>query len=126
MKKFGPTSDIETSDWKGAVKPLTARSREDETSTGEVENLIVYRKKVKSLMKGIDCYMPPIEALKYGFATGIFISWDEEEKDENSPAFYIADPVQEPPKQENAKPPSSQSSEQAGLPAGLPVGLFGV
>ena len=124
VKKFGPTSDIETSDWKGAVKPFTGRARDNETSTEEVKTLIEYRDKVKDLMKGIDCYMPSLEALQYGFATGIFTSWYDEENDENSPAFYIEDPVQEPPEQGNANAPGSESSEQVGLPPGFPAGLF--
>lgn len=88
VKKFGPMSDTEKSDWDGAVKPYTESSTAEDVSTGRVKSLIEYRDKVKDLMKGIDCYMPSLEALQYGFATGIFTSWKDEEEREDSPAYY--------------------------------------
>lgn len=88
IRRTGPNSETARSDFEGAVMPLEdGDSEERGMRTRDVKSLEKYRKKVQDLMKGIDRYMPSIEALKYGFATGIFTTWKEQEEDPNSPAF---------------------------------------
>jgi len=113
VKKFGPMSDTEKSDWDGAVRPYTESSTPEEMTTGRVKSLVEYRDKVKDLMKGIDCYMPSLEALQYGFCTGIFTSWEDEEKRHDSPAYY------KPGSLERDQAPAAEEAQQA--PAAQPA-----
>ena len=64
----------------------------------ETEDDETYRARISELMKGIDCYMAPDEALSLGLATGMFTNWEDEETNPLSPAFVPVDFVQTPPR----------------------------
>ena len=86
-RMFGPTSLMNS---KGVVRPYTEEHTPNdmEMERGLVADFPTYCKKVKSLMEGIDRYMSSLVALKYGFATNIFTSWEDEEKRQDSPAYF--------------------------------------
>lgn len=45
-----------------------------------------YQSQIKRLMQGLDHYMPPDEAIKYGLSTGMFHTWKQQEDSVYSPA----------------------------------------